>query len=491
MFGRLYDECLVVMDSVSAVALAIIAAILNAISNQRIEAKPSQSDSEGNYLGSDFAGEPVKSSNGANPPQLTKDKKLPVDVMASTAGASAGAAILTAFDKQPGSVKTGLDYSAMPLPPSLSKNRSKRDSPPHEQQRKWDSVTPFFTSHRSSESYPRPTPSNSTWSEEKYKSVAPFFPSDRSATNGSSLKSATPFFADEQQGVESQNGTSLESVTPFFPDDQGRGLKNEPSLEAVTPFFADDQGSESKNGISLENVTPFFADNQGSESKNGISLENVTSFFADDQGSESKNGISLENVTSFFADDQGSESKNGISLENVTPFFADDQGSESKNGISLENVTPFFADEQGRSSTGMSQSKSSYQNVKPFFPDDRVGRSEVVGETPISGFRGQPGVSNGESNEAMRDSLADRMANLRGETPVNSSQFATIPDDLVRSQDQHRQFMEGTTADRLAAEMRNGSSFGDKSVGRPLSPEELALLEEIKVNLALFNIFCI
>ncbi|KAG0631913.1 hypothetical protein M758_1G289500 [Ceratodon purpureus] len=473
----------------SAVALATVAAILNALSNQKVGAKPRQSDSEGYFLGSDFAGEPVKSSNGSNSPQLTKDRKLPAEVLASTAGLSAGAAILTAFDLQPGSVRTGLDYSSMPLPPSLSKNGPKRDSPPREQQRKWDSVAPFFTPSRSPESDPRPDPSTSRWSEEKYKDVSPFFSSDQSVGNGSSLENVTPFFADDQQGSEIQNRTSSESVTPFFADDQGRELKNGPSLEAVTPFFADERGSENKNGGSLENVTPFFAD---------------------ERGSENKNGGSLENVTPFFADEQGSGNKNGGSLENVTPFFADERGSGNKNGGSLENVTPFFADErQGRTSTGGSQLK--YQNVTPFFPDDRVGRSGSTRQLSGSGFREQSGWD-GESNEAMRDSLADsaaklpRMVNFRGRTPMNSTQFtdqrsvgnervfAAVREDLLsgpmqsegkqmlaemanRAQGQHREFMEGTIEDRF------GSSFGGEeapSVTRDLTPAELALLEEIK-----------
>jgi hypothetical protein len=394
----LFYECLG-YDAGSAVALATMAAILNTVSNQRIGAKPSQSDS------------------GAS--QVTKGKELPADVLASTA---AGAAILTAFDLQPGSVRTGVDYSSMPLPPSLSKN----GPPPQEQQGKWDSVTPFFTSSRSSSPEATPKPAPSRWSEEKYKSVTPFFSSDRSAANGSSLESVTPFFADEQQGSGSQEGASVESVTPFFADDRGR---------------------EVKNGVSLEGVTPFFADEQ-----------------------------------------QGSGSQNGVSLENVTPFFADEQ--------------------QGRSSAGVSQANGKYQSVTPFFPDDRGFREQ------------QSGSGDGESTEAMRESLADamspdsapklpKMVNLRGETPVSSPQFtdpksvgdervfAAVPEDLLsgpmqsegkqmladianRSQDQHREFIDSTPKDRLA------SSFGGveaPSVARDLTPEELALLEEIKVNI--------
>lgn len=477
-------------------------------------------------MGSGFAGEPVKSSSGSNPSQLRRHRELPADVLANTAGVSAGAAILTAFDQQPGSVRTGRDYSSMPLPPSLSKNGSKRESAPREGQSKWDSVTPFFTQHRSTESSPKTSPSNSRWSEEKYKSVPASFPSDRLAGDGSSLNSVAPFFADEQQGGESKNGTSVESVTPFFADDQGRELKNGPSLEAATPFFADEQGSGSKNGTSLENVAPFFADDQGRELNNGSSGESVTPFFSDDQGRETKNEPSLGAVSPFFADEQSSGSKNGTSLEDVAPFFADEQGSKRKNGLSLEDVTPFFADEQGTSSTGVSQSKGSYQNVTPFFPDDRVSRSGSTGQSPRSRFSEQSGVWGGESNERMRDSLAEamspnserklpRMVNPKGRTPMNSSQFTdlrsvgnehvfgAVPEDLLsgpmqpegkqwladvanRSQYQHRKFIDGTTEGRLASEVSNAFSFrgGEApSVARDLSPEELALLEEIKVSI--------
>nr|XP_024386874.1 uncharacterized protein LOC112287751 isoform X2 [Physcomitrium patens] len=314
----------------SAVILAAVAVLVRILNTQGAAAGAgvvsNQTDSEGNRLRSSLAGEPLnedfasdQSSKGSSAPALMKDKRLAADVLASAAGLSPGAAILTPYDLQPGTVKAGLNRSSMPLPPTLSKAGLRSQTSGRNQQGETstrDSATPFFSSDSSNVASSTPTSSVSRWLEGKYKSVSPFFPSDRVAA-------VTSY----------ENASSSESVTPSFPDEQGSVPRYESLVENVPPFFPDEQGSEHRDR-------------------------------------------SLENATSFFPDEQGRHSDSGPSWEAVTPFFPDDQISKRQNGSSLDTVTPFFADEQGRDSAGASQLNTSfkYENVIPFFPDDRVER---------------------------------------------------------------------------------------------------------------------
>ncbi|XP_073388912.1 uncharacterized protein [Physcomitrium patens] len=453
----------------SAIVLAAMAVLVHSLSRQNsgAGATSNQSELEGKLSSGSFAGESIKpftghpatddQSRGSRalkaPHSLTEDMKLPAEVLANTAGLSAGAAIVTTFDLQPGSVRRKLNHSSMPLPPSLSNAGPKHDTERRSEQSQasvWAAATPFFppTNSQVPSSTPNPV---SSWPEAKYKSVIPFFPSDRVATTS-----------------RHQNRSSLESVAPFFPDEDGNKRRNRSSSTNATPFDPKEQSNESHDRGLLENITPFFADEQHS------------------------------NRESIPA------------MEAVTPFFPDERVDEHRNNSMLETVTPFFAYEHGGASAGSPHSKTSfkYENVTPFFPDDRVERSSNI-EQPSSrphysgsktsqfkeGFGSWDGESNGESRDSLAEAMSPDSVSNGGSISSEGKQVLAEMANRVWADDRHREFIEGTMK-RSASERSDDvvSLEGEEALSLEqgfvpevkveikLSPEELAILEERKAE---------
>jgi hypothetical protein len=327
------------------------------------------------------------------------------------AESAAAAAILTTFDFQPNTLRSVLDYSSMPLPPSISKAGFKTD--PHPQKASSPkSATP--SKNNASVTKPRPT--------SKYDSVTPFFPSDRSPVSSSSkdnihaVETVTPFFADEQ-------GTkSYDTVTPFFADEVSQSSTSSESVSAatateqgtksyknVTPFFPDEVSQSNTSSASVapisvdqqgkkseEAVTPFFEDevNRTSNSSDSVALsdangqgtksyDTVTPFFPSDLSPVSKPSPSpsplgrsskYDSVTPFFPSDRPSVPKQHDleeSKEDITPFFHNEQNMKSD-----DNVTPFFPSDlspvsKASPSPSSLDRSSKYDSVTPFFPSDR------------------------------------------------------------------------------------------------------------------------
>ena len=423
----------------SAVVLAILVVILQPGRKREVASASevfNQSENlEDVQLKGEFAGELVtktmqkkspaasagKDGGGPRLPHreiIKGDKKFQPDddevanIRLRGAESGAAAAILTTFDFQPNTLRSVLDYSSMPLPPSISKAGFKTD--PHSQKASSpDSATP--SKNNASVSKPRPT--------SKYDSVTPFFPSDRSPVSSSSkdnshaVEPVTPFFADEQgtksydtvtpffadevsqsstssesvsAATATEQGTkSYESVTPFFPDEVSQ---SNTSSASVAPISADQQGKKPEE----EAVTPFFEDevNQTSKSSDSVALsdangqgtkpyDTVTPFFPSDLSPVSKSSPSpsplgrsskYDSVTPFFPSDRSSVPKQHDleeSKEDITPFFPNEQNMKSD-----DNVTPFFpSDLSPVSKSSPSPSpldrSSKYDSVTPFFPSDR------------------------------------------------------------------------------------------------------------------------
>ena len=421
----------------SAVVLAILAVLLQPGRKREVASASevfSQSENlEDAQLKGEFAGERVtktmqkkspaasvgKDGGGPRLPHreiIMGDKKFQPDddevanIRLRGAESAAAAAILTTFDFQPNTLRSVLDYSSMPLPPSISKAGFKTD--PHPQKASSPNSAPP-SKNNASVSKPRST--------SKYDSVTPFFPSDRSPVSSSSrdnihaVETVTPFFADEQ-GTKSydtvtpffadevsQSSTSSESVsaatatergtksyksvTPFFPDEVSQ---SNTSSASVAPISADQQGKKSEE----EAVTPFFEDevNRTSNSSDSVALsdvngqgtkpyDTVTPFFPSDLSPVSKPSPSpgplgrsskYDSVTPFFPSDRSPVPKgHDLEVKNVTPFFPDEQNMKSD-----DNVTPFFPSDlspvsEASPSPSPLDRKSKYDSVTPFFPSDR------------------------------------------------------------------------------------------------------------------------
>ena len=484
--------------------LATIAVLFQTLKSQKASAAP-YNESELGDTGkkTEFLGEPTKATNGASPfkgsadsssgaqhaPHVSqrevkevRSSKLFKDaVVSSTAGASAGAAILTTFDTLPGSVRPASIYSSMPLPPSLLKARDahtiEKPRPNHSNRSPaLDSVTPFFPSDQAAAA-PQVKPKMNHDSSPSLESVPPFFPSDQ-ARGAPQLKPKT----------NHESSPSLESVPPFFPADQAPAapqvkLKtnhdSSPSLESVPPFFPSDSStvSQPKRPPVLDNVTPFFSDEQGTSSRHLPARPEASS--------------ALNNVTPFFSDEQTMEPRRSA-LDTATPFFPSDRGSNFQdNDVSaLNSVTPFFPSDRVNGSNSTNPDPAGSQS----YAQTNSSRKLPSTQGRPSQFKNQTGIGVVKDSPILEDILSGPMSAKGGQM---------LAEAATKPQDQNTENRRETTEERLAARGGYVTAFNvgeapsfetdftyegqDFSyAGRPaevkLSPEERVLEAERKVS---------